>query len=686
MDPAVLLGSLRLTLAIAALAVVGHGLAQATGAQEGTERFLRGVLFATLTAVFSVALLGGVGLLNGWTVLTFAIIAALVTWLFYPAQCPVVQAGPPKILWPAFAVVALDVAIFLPVSPTNWDAMTYHLYLPARWLHEGSLFHVPTVFSDNSAAFAPQNGALFFAWQMALLGRDATTNVSQVLCLAFIAVAVYRIARLVDVESEPALLAASMTVFLAPLRIWTYSANVDVFMVAFFLGAVYWLLAAQKNLAQARSHLLCAGLAAGLAAGTKTVALPLAALLGFVAFVLFVRRRQYAGVGLFVAGAAVTGGSWYVKNLVLYDNPLFPMDTRILGLHFPGAYTSATLRGSLFRIEEPLAWVQSVGVQWGFLNWVLILAGLAGLIVARRPSTLGLAGFAVFWGAFDFFVVPHNNQARFLFPVLVVALPGLGLWLNRFQGQARVLIYAVMALAALATSRPDLAWIGNLEVLESAGVGAAVWLALVLVFVATLIALHTQLALRAQRLVGILFLLGLGLLVALASQYSDRGRIAFLAQGDYRAWGAGYLMFNDPVFNDPAFNAQEPPRRIAYNGLNVPYTLMGPGWRHQALYCNTQGAPKDGFYDFWSTDPRVYSTHVPGLYRGDDDFETWWLCLEENRIDTVVLFATIPINRPEHWALSGEFLVERDWIRQRPDLFEPVLATARTEIYNVRPN
>ena len=69
--------------------------------------------------------------------------------------------------------------------------------------------------------------------------------------------------------------------------------------------------------------------------------------------------------------------------------------------------------------------------------------------------------------------------------------------------------------------------------------------------------------------------------------------------------------------------------------------------------------------------------------RGNDDFGVWRTCLESREIDTVVLFATIPVERPRHWSLSGDFPIERDWMRERPDVFEPVLLSAKAEIYRV---
>ena len=248
--------------------------------ESRSEELLRRLLVVVLITISSVAVLGFAGVLSAVAILMVAVLLYLGSRRL-PEMAPVPSQGgarwPRSIRWPAIltsVLVVFDLASYLPASPVDWDAATYHLHLPARWLQEGRIFHLPTVFGDNAAAFAPQNGALFFTWQMALSGRDAVVNVSQLLCLAFLCLALYRTCRLFGTGREPAALAALSLPWLAPVRRWTYSANVDVFMVAFAFGGCSLLdaaaiVASRQDVDPDRRLWPCRR--PGLAGGTKTL-------------------------------------------------------------------------------------------------------------------------------------------------------------------------------------------------------------------------------------------------------------------------------------------------------------------------------------------------------------------------------------------------------------------------------
>ena len=257
------------------------GLLRPATQTSRSEFYLQAGVVAAFFTVAPTAVLGLIGHLNVASLMLTAVVLHVVSRRL---SMPRFQAKDGSRRWRSLRLVALfstlpaalDLLTRWPSPPVAWDAMTYHLYLPARWLQEGRLFHVPTVFSDNAAAFAPQNGALFFAWQMALSRRDATINVSQFFCLLLLALALYRLSRHLGVSREPAALAALTLLWLEPLRRLTFSANVDVFMIAFWLASLYWLLLALRR--PSLGTISAAGLAAGLAAGTKTIGLPLVVL------------------------------------------------------------------------------------------------------------------------------------------------------------------------------------------------------------------------------------------------------------------------------------------------------------------------------------------------------------------------------------------------------------------------
>jgi hypothetical protein len=68
--------------------------------------------------------------------------------------------------------------------------------------------------------------------------------------------------------------------------------------------------------------LAVAGLAVGLAAGTKVTALAMAAALSVAVLVLAPRGRRWAAAGWWFVPALLAGGFWYLRNLVVAGNPL----------------------------------------------------------------------------------------------------------------------------------------------------------------------------------------------------------------------------------------------------------------------------------------------------------------------------------------------------------------------------
>ncbi len=662
------------------------------------ERYLRSLLVAVLLAVSTVAALGFAGALYPVAILAVAA-AVFVACRRLPApEVSARRAWPRGVLGPAILtllLVACDLAAQLPASPVDWDAATYHLYLPARWLQEGHIFHLPTVFGDNAAAFAPQNGALFFAWQMALSGRDAVVNVSQLLCLAFLGLALFCICRLLDAGRAPALLAALTLPWLAPVRRWTFSANVDLLMVAFATGALYWMLR-YRRLPETPVIAAC-GLAAGLAAGTKTLGLPLAALCTLPLAWTVVRRRRFADAGVFVGCAVAAGGWWYLLNLWRYGNPLFPVKLELGPLELPGAYGAAAIRAGEFHLGSSGEMIAAVLDQYGVTTCLLIALGLLALawrsVLNPVPGRGGREAImlllqAIAWGLFFAFVVPHNDQARFLMPTLVISLTGWALVLDRMRRASPVAAYLVwlagVAAAALA-SRPWHDWTASYATLTRAGVDAGRWIQAAMLCGAVAAGLYALRRRLGRRLPAVAAAGLAWVVVTIATLHADAARQASFAAADYRGWAEGYLPFNHPA---------QPAARIAYTGANVPYALAGVGWRHRVVYADTQGEQGDGFYQHWQRDPQEHPYHKPGLYRGRDDVDLWLRHLEEFEVDTVVIFRlhraesryirSTPVGPPG--GQTGGFPIEQAWVRQRPKRFEPVFTGPAAEIYRLLPS
>lgn len=656
----------------------------------GVERGLAVGLLAFWLVITVVAGLGASHALGAGSMLivTFALFSASLV-LRRERPTPLLPpVGPERLalLWPMLMVVPIlfwDIGWRLPAPPTDWDGLTYHLYLPVRWLQAGQLLHVPTVFGDPAAAFAPQNGALIYTWWIALLGGDAHTNVVNVLPAAMLALAIVGLAARCGLGRENAMLAGIAIFWVGPMRSAIYEARVDVLMLAFWATSLFFI---THGLDSKRSiPWIAAGLATGLAAGTKVVGL---SLIGpqavFFGLLLLVRREFLAFLG-FLAACVAGGGWWFILDIVQFGNPLFPLDTRIAGFTlFHGAIPFSALAGQ-FHTSLPDLIGRVLPHFFGWAAICLMFAGFFGLVVvafgasAQRPVRLLVAAIALYWACFYFFSMPHNTETRFVLPVVVLALVGWA-WLIEplerrsvwWVGGAWALTFAILCFDVERLPQWRATMLSPLE----AGVPMLVWIPLGVV---TISGLGIAAAVRAPsrvRVAGGVGLLGLSIALGFGQFESIEHRELHHRKSRFREW-APAIRALDHV--DPGHDAI-----VAYSGLNLPYTLTGPHLTRSVRYVNTHGGLDDGFYDFWHRSQTLAHNQKPGLYRGQgrDDYDLWMRNLEVAEIDWLVVFRLHP---QERYILADKegFPIERGWARNHPRRFEMVASGPAFELYRL---
>ena len=705
-----LAGSLRFVVGLAAVGWASHRWSSHLARRFGWRQPHDQADQLTLTLILGLAFLaissGGLalsGLLNPTAILLTTLLYGLSGGRARPGPRPRPiwgSAGPPPAVALSFAVVAvvvtLDLAAHLPQVPSNWDAMGYHLYYPARWLQAGGFEAVPTVFGDAAAEFSPHNGALIFAWQMALLGFDATTNVCQLVAVALLALGLFRLGRVLGASPTSSALVACWPWLLAPVRRWTLSANVDVFMLGFALVALPYLLRHRRT--GSRLDLAVGALGGGLAAGTKMLGLPLAGSLGLVVALSLVLRRRLADLGAYLAITFLGGGWWFLHTAWRTGNPVFPLQVEVGPWALAGVYDRRGLMGSEFHIAAFSDLVDWTLGRLGLPALLLCLAGLVAMLVARRPinepealsARRWTSIYALGWAIYFLTSIPHNNQSRFLLPTLLLGVAGWPLLLDALDrtlastGARRSLgsVFGLLvSLGLLLEAAPWASWLQSFEVLETGTATGTSWWLLAALFVVWLgrrawrglRGQQEQIPAASHRWSRRTLTLGIAALgVATAVVLAEQSRSEVLAEADFRRWADGYTPFLDPAL---------PPLQVAYTGATVPYVLSGPGWRHRVRYVNTQGALDDGFLDFWRRDPKLHPHHKPPLYRGADDPERWLAHLDQAEIDVVAIFTLHPVERKLIPTTAQGFPIEQVWARQRPDRFLPLNLSPQAEIY-----
>jgi 4-amino-4-deoxy-L-arabinose transferase-like glycosyltransferase len=368
----------------------------------------------------------------------------------------------------------------------DYDGWSYHLVFVDVWLQHNALTLVP---QRPWTAGYPADSELIATWFAAFTRTDALTGYSSLAPIPLAMAATAGLARSFGTGRRFALLAGflfGMTPAVIALAGTTYVDNLSVAAVA----AAWWLGLRIVRGERAWSTALLLGIAAGLAIGTKGTNVVLAGPATVAAIGVLVlsppgaRAASFrrAGVYLLAVGVPVValGAVWYLKNLAVYGNPLYPFAVgpfsgpttlseftftppQLEGLGLPAQLLSSWIAD--WRLDQYVYNIRpgGLGRAWPLIL-VMALAGVALLIRQRAwaplvlvvlPAVLTLATMPMPWYARLTLYVP-----AVAIPLAVVALEALG----RLAGPGRVaasvgaiILVGVAALSlAFANIRPNI--------------------------------------------------------------------------------------------------------------------------------------------------------------------------------------------------------------------------------------
>ncbi len=290
------------------------------------------------------------------------------------------------------AAVAAGAPFFM-VPPHFFDSLVYHLGLPWSWLANGTLAPM----EHNLFQYFPLAGSMVYlvpVW----LGFPGTAAGLHWLTFAVALAAAWEVARR---------LGAGRAAWFAPAcllgtwhAVWVAGvAAADHLVAAGVLVGAGLLLAPTEDEEGSRWTVPAGGLALGLALAAKYQGvLPALAVLGALVLVRPRRTREAATAGAVAVGAA---SFWYLRNLVLAGNPVFPLLANLFG--GPG-WTPRDEARFAAQVHEGVhgPWSLLEGLRMlladgpGLGVWVL-LAALLGIVAVGRahgrpgPKQVGTA-------------------------------------------------------------------------------------------------------------------------------------------------------------------------------------------------------------------------------------------------------------------------------------------------------
>lgn len=360
--------------------------------------------------------------------------------------------------WAAFTSYSLDAGI------SNFDSVWYHLPFAADMFQSGSTlgFHrTETVFLNW---FYPQNSELIHAAGMALTDTDFFSVLVNMGWLALALLAAWCVGR---PYGRPHLTLIAAAVVLATHTLVVRepgTAKNDIMAIALILSSVAILVNRSADPADAIGRigpgwaLAAAGLATGLAAGTKVTALAPAAMITIVVLISALQGTRLRSTAVWFGAGILGGGFWYLRNLVATGNPI-PQVTAIGPISLPGPERLQEGRPdfNVFHyIGDTAIWREYFfpGLEQGFgALWPVLLAlGAIGslALVFRGPGRLvRVSGVAALLAIAAYLFTPlgaagpegspdaFSINLRFLVPALAMALVLVPLvsWFDRPRPQ-----------------------------------------------------------------------------------------------------------------------------------------------------------------------------------------------------------------------------------------------------------
>ncbi|MFP5361149.1 MAG: glycosyltransferase family 39 protein [Thermoleophilia bacterium] len=482
------------------------------------ETALAGIVIGTavLIAVHLVPLV--LGVLERGTVLAAAALAVGIALIAAPPGATVAEAKAPRrpvapssrFSWALAAPACGFTAAAALANLARWggdevigdDPTSFHLPGVGRWIQDGTLWRIDQFVPLLAQGYYPNNGDVVLLSTILPWNNDFLVRLPAVFFLATTAVAAFALARELRAPRAASLIAAAAVVSLPVVGFVTIPrALPDAIMwTTFACGALFLLRHARTG---RRSDLVLAGVALGIAAGTKwygVSSVPVVVAVWIGGRALAARRvragdeggraagdsadadhgrpsqraRTVAQDGLLVGALAVLGMlAWLARNVSQSGNPVFPLDVELFGVTIFGAPADVIRDEVGFSIADYAGQPDVLGKAA-----IKVLEGLGGapilcavalavaFVLARRrgrapaPRVLVLAVAAVAL-ALLYTVTPatalglrgtpslaHANT-RYAIPALILALPVLAWVTGHVRPFAGRTLEIVLTLAVL---------------------------------------------------------------------------------------------------------------------------------------------------------------------------------------------------------------------------------------------
>jgi hypothetical protein len=402
---------------VAALAFAGLRLASPV-AERGLPRLLAAAAFACAAAVAEALLLALVSLGGSTAALTIAALAtgaAAFAWLPRPAlpltreigawwrtRTPVERVVLGAVGGAGFAWAAWQ----LEYPALGYDTIHYHLPEMVMFVQGGQPGSVHDVLPGLPVGNYPLTTEVTIGWALGIARSLVPVVIWPWLTLTLTAAAAWAGLRSLGVPRLAAGLAAATLCTNPWLLAWQSNGSIT------DPPALAWLVVCAALTALSRTNRLLlapAVIAGGLAVGCKTTVLPDVVVVLAIGFWTSRRALPVRPLAVAIGAAALTGGFWYLRNLVTHGSPFWPLVATPWGDPLPH---SVQLVQTSF-LDAPRATIDALHHEYlnRFGGALIALAGALLTPLAGRSRRVLFAGLATLAGLLIWAQAPFTGVA-----------------------------------------------------------------------------------------------------------------------------------------------------------------------------------------------------------------------------------------------------------------------------------
>ncbi len=366
----------------------------------------------------------------------------------------------------------------------TWDAVWYHLPMVGYIMQSGAIQENSTPsFIDLFINIFPKNIELFFLWNIIFLKSDIIVDLSQLFFTITGVVAIYSLALKLKIKERYAIY-SSLLFFFTPIIILQSTTNyVDIAVSVLFLIAVNFLMYDNPENYSGNNVLpiLLSGLAAGILLGSKASGPLFVVVLSTVIMGQELIKRynpfniissRHEGYVLkknlmiyliyFLMPVLLTGGYWYIKNWLLYNNPVYPMEISFFNITlFKGVYegiidpvpdiiNNLSPMTKLFYVwQEKVGFyfydsrLSGFGPMWFILFLPSLVFSLVYSVRRKKYNFLVISTILIV----TFLIYPRNWYTRYVIFIVGLGALSFGLVIDYFNKRENALKIIVLLLA-----------------------------------------------------------------------------------------------------------------------------------------------------------------------------------------------------------------------------------------------